>query len=230
MKDILEFLRLIRINNNREWFHSHKDLYLNAKEKFENVAQSLIVEVGKFDTSCRHLTLSDCIYRFYRDTRFSKDKTPYKTHFGVYICPKGKKSLWAGYYLHIEPNEIIENFSANTMPTHSILCAGAYIPDNQMLQTIREDIFTNGDEYLKCIDKAKNFYLCKEPSLKKLPKDIPTSKWDEYIKLKSHLLEMDIDEDFLLQKDLVKRVAKEFKTCYDFISFINNSISYIGNY
>ncbi|MBR1626981.1 MAG: DUF2461 domain-containing protein [Bacteroidales bacterium] len=244
MKDILDFLRLVKVNNNREWFHANKDLYLNAKEKFENIAQGILTEIQKFDASCRHLTLSDCVYRFYRDTRFSKDKSPYKTHFGVYVCPKGKKSLWAGYYFHIEPDEITENseimddsgnkskevLATLTMPTHSLLCAGTYMPDNPMLRSIREEIFTNGEEYIKTIKKAKGFYLCNEPALKKLPKEIPSGKYDEYIKLKAQLLEMDIDDKFLMQKDIVKAVAKEFRKTYDFVSFINNAVSYTGNY
>ncbi len=223
MEDILNFLRSVQRNNNREWFNANKDLYLNAKQKFDNIAQEIIYGVGEFDASCRNLTLKDCTYRFYRDTRFSKDKTPYKTHFGVYVCPKGKKSMWAGYYFHIEPQ------GANYLGTHMLGC-GSYMPDNSMLRCIREEIFSNGENYLSCIKKAKDFYLCKEPALKKLPKEIPTSKYDEYIKLKTQLLEMDIDENFLMDKNLVKNVVKEFKSCYDFVSFINNAISFVGNY
>ncbi|MGP1514985.1 MAG: DUF2461 domain-containing protein [Bacteroidales bacterium] len=230
MKDILNFLRLISSNNNREWFHSHKELYYTAKEKFDSIAMQLITEVGKFDTSCKHLTLSDCTYRFYRDMRFSKDKSPYKTHFGVYICPKGKKSLWAGYYFHIEPSNTEEHSFATLKPTNSLLCCGAYMPDNKMLKIIREDIIVNGQVYMESIKKAEGFYLCKKPALKKLPKDIPTSKYDEYIRLKSHLLQMDIDEKFLMQNSLVNQITERFKSCFDFVNFINESISYIGDY
>lgn len=230
MKDILDFLRLIRLNNNREWFRANKDMYLHAKEQFESLAQELLTQVQEFDASCRELTLQDCLYRFYRDTRFSKDKTPYKTHFGVYICPKGKKSMWAGYYFHIEPGYTSPTPSTMAMPTNHLLACGAYMPDNPMLRAIREEIFTNGEDYVKSVKKAKNFYLCKEPALKKLPKEIPSGKYDEYIKLKAHLLEYDIDENFLMQKDVVTQVAKEFKTTYDFVTFINNAVSYTGNF
>jgi uncharacterized protein (TIGR02453 family) len=230
MKEILEFLRLIKVNNNREWFNENKNLYLTAKEHFDNIANQIIEGVKQFDSSCKDLTLKDCTYRFYRDVRFSKDKSPYKTHFGVFVCPKGKTSSWAGYYFHIEPTIIKEETTNPSFPSNSILCCGTYNPDNLMLEIIRENILLYGKNYINAINKAKGFHLCTESSLKKLPRNVESSKYDKYIKLKAHLVEMNLDEKFLMQDNVTDLVVEKFKSCYDYVSFLNESISYIGNY
>lgn len=223
MEELMEFLRLVKRNNNREWFAEHKDMYLRAKQAFDNLASDLIAEVSKFDKSCAHLTLNECVYRFYRDIRFSKDKSPYKTHFGVYICPQGKKSTWAGYYFHIEPQD-------EETQSCSLLACGDYMPDKDMLQSIRTDILLQGDNYLKAIKKAKGFTLDDYSKLKTLPKGFSPSKYDELIKLKAHLLMKYVDDDFILDKNIVKNVAKAFKSTYDFVSLCNEAFSYSGNY
>ena len=92
------FLSSLAKNNNREWFADNKG-------EFESFVEELIPMVQEMDPGIGHVTLSDCTYRIYRDTRFSADKTPYKNHFGAYINRHGKKSPYAGYYIHISPAE-----------------------------------------------------------------------------------------------------------------------------
>lgn len=92
MEEIIDFLNKLSANNNREWFNAHKEEYLHCKNLFEKFTIELIEGIRKFDESIGPLTISDCTYRIYRDTRFSLDKTPYKTHFGAFIVPEGKKS------------------------------------------------------------------------------------------------------------------------------------------
>lgn len=104
MKEIFQFLKALSVNNNREWFKENKNWYLKIKDKSELLAQQLINGVATFDYGASYLTVSDCTYRIYRDTRFSADKTPYKNHIGIFVNPPcGKKSNRMGYYLHIEP-------------------------------------------------------------------------------------------------------------------------------
>ena len=87
MQTIFEFLNELKLNNNREWFNTNKERWLDVRNRSEAIALRLIAEVAKFDPDAARLTPSDCIYRIYRDTRFSADKTPYKTHIGIYINP-----------------------------------------------------------------------------------------------------------------------------------------------
>ena len=87
---IFQFLKELSANNNREWFNSHREQYEVARSEFENLLTVIISRISLFDESIRGIEAKDCTYRIYRDTRFSEDKTPYKTHLGGYINAKGK--------------------------------------------------------------------------------------------------------------------------------------------
>lgn len=91
MKDILEFLEQLTINNNKPWFDAHKDEYKAVKAKFDAFALDFLHGVEQFEPRVKNLALKDITYRIYRDLRFSKDKRPYKDWHGVYVCPQGKK-------------------------------------------------------------------------------------------------------------------------------------------
>lgn len=101
VKKINHFLQDVAAHNNREWFQEHKAEYLAAKSDFEEGIRKAIDHYAGFDDEIAHLQVKDCTYRFYRDIRFSSDKSPYKRHFGAYICAHGKKSLRGGYYIHV---------------------------------------------------------------------------------------------------------------------------------
>ena len=92
-KRILTFLRQLMANNNREWFQEHKKEYEAIRADFEQGVQQALERIATFDASIAHLKVKDCTYRFYRDTRFSNDKSPYKNHLGAYIAAHGKKAL-----------------------------------------------------------------------------------------------------------------------------------------
>lgn len=95
-KRILKFLRQIMANNNHEWFQEHKNEYETIRKEFERGVQQAIERINTFDKEIANVQLKDCTYRFYRDTRFSPDKSPYKNHLGAYINAKGKKALRGG--------------------------------------------------------------------------------------------------------------------------------------
>ena len=78
MKEIIHFLRELRMHNNREWFNAHKDEYTRLRKTFETYINQLIVLIGEKDEELHGLEASACLYRIYRDIRFSPDKTPYK--------------------------------------------------------------------------------------------------------------------------------------------------------
>ena len=104
MYPILSFLKKLSRNNTREWVADHRADYDSVRRMRDEVAERFIAAVAVVDPAASDLTLGQCVYRLVRDTRFSEDKTPYKTHIGIYVCPPyGKKSLMAGYYLHLEP-------------------------------------------------------------------------------------------------------------------------------
>ena len=83
----LKFLEAVKLNNNVKRMHTHRDLYMQERDRYANLVASLLEQMKKLDTNLSHLTAKDCIFRFNKDIRFSKDKSPYKTHFGAFISP-----------------------------------------------------------------------------------------------------------------------------------------------
>ena len=129
MKDILDFLTELRQHNNRDWFNERKDRFYELRATFLNRVDELIRLISVFDEEISGLEAKDCVYRIYRDTRFSPDKTPYKTFFSAYIASKGgKKSLRAGYYLHLEPG-------------NCLLGGGVWCPESKLLKELREAVY-----------------------------------------------------------------------------------------
>ena len=91
--NIQNFLKELSQNNNREWFAAHKEWYDKCKADFDEISRLLIMEIAGFDTEIRTVEPRDCVFRIYRDTRFAKDKTPYKNHFGVFIADHHIQSI-----------------------------------------------------------------------------------------------------------------------------------------
>ncbi|MBK6587520.1 MAG: DUF2461 domain-containing protein [Acidobacteria bacterium] len=86
-KSTLQFLSDLSLNNNRDWFQANKKLFDAAQDNVTGFAGYLIGEIGKFDAAVGGLDPKACVFRIYRDVRFSKDKSPYKTNLGAYISP-----------------------------------------------------------------------------------------------------------------------------------------------
>lgn len=99
----LKFLEAVSQNNNTTRMHANRDLYLQEKDRYFWLIDDILDKMKKIDKNLTDITTKDCIYRFNKDIRFSKDKSPYKTRFGAFMSPWGKKSPLPGYYLHIEP-------------------------------------------------------------------------------------------------------------------------------
>ena len=136
---IFQFLKELSANNNREWFNSHREQYEVARSEFENLLTVIISRISLFDESIRGIEAKDCTYRIYRDTRFSEDKTPYKTHLRGYINAKGKKSDHCGYYVHLEPG-------------NCLLAGGSYCPPPPLLRALRQAVHDNIDEFRSIVE------------------------------------------------------------------------------
>ncbi|MBR1394750.1 MAG: DUF2461 domain-containing protein [Prevotella sp.] len=141
-KRILKFLRQVMANNNREWFQEHKKEYEVVRAEFERGVQQALERIVTFDAEIAHVQVKDCTYRFYRDTRFSPDKSPYKNHFGAYINAKSKKALRGGYYIHLEPD-------------HCLLAVGNYWLPTNILTSCRNEMMANTAEWLKCVESEE---------------------------------------------------------------------------
>ena len=166
MEEILDFLSRLHDNNTREWFDAHRSEWAHVKARVAKLAEALIEGVSSFDPSVCGLRVQDCTYRIARDTRFSNDKSPYKNWLGIFVAPKGKKSGYAGYYLHIAPK-------ADRLVGEHMLISGIYCPEPTLLRSVREEILDNGAEFTQAIRTAKGFRLNTDNKLKRLPVGFP---------------------------------------------------------
>ena len=224
MKTVLQFLRDLAQHNDRAWFNEHKERYLAVQQRWNEFCESLIGEIGAFDPDIARLTLRDCTYRIYRDTRFSPEKSPYKTHFGVFLAPGGKKSMHAGYYFHIGTGE------SNEYPQGHMLAAGNYCYEPKAIQILREDISDGWESFQNEVLAVADprFVVDQEGALKRVPKGYaPDAPYADWMRLKSYCLVMNVYDDFITQPDLAKRVADLFRTTKPFNDYINRAVDFI---
>ena len=214
---ILAFLEQLSRNNNREWFNDNKTEFEEARDVFVEFLAYLIGQIELFDKNIIGVDPKKAMYRIYRDTRFSKDKTPYKTHFGGYICEGGRTSGNPGYYVHIEPEG------------NSIIGGGLYHPMPDVLAKVRQEIDYNGDKLMKIMNKdsfKKRFDIYNEDKLVRPPKGYDeTNPHIEWLKMKSFLVMESYADKVVLGKDYVEKVVSGFKEMAPFNAFLREGMS-----
>lgn len=214
MKRIYSFLKSLARHNDREWFAAHKEQYLLVKSLADNFAEQLLALIASVDPQASRLSVKDVTYRIYRDTRFSHDKTPYKTHIGIFINPpNGKKSLRYGYYFHLEPGA-------------SLICAGNMPGPTKLTNMIRRDIYDNIDEWIELVESPEfktYFPVVGGDPLKTAPKGFPKDwKYIEYLKPRDFGAIMELNDDFFCAPDIIDRlrpIVVQMKRLNDFINY-----------
>jgi uncharacterized protein (TIGR02453 family) len=216
--ETFDFLQELDSNNNRDWFLLNKLRHDHARANVLEFANSFIVKLSKIDPSIpTDLDSKNCVMRIYRDVRFSKNKTPYKTNFGAGFSENGKNFKGPGYYLHIHPEG-------------SFLAGGCWMPEGDQLKAIRQEIDYNGTEFHKVVDN-KEFIkyfgsLDTEYKLKTPPKGYQPDHPDiEYLKLKSFTFSHPLTKSELMGSGAVDEVCNGFIRLYPFIAFLRNSVS-----
>ncbi|MEO7310540.1 MAG: DUF2461 domain-containing protein [Chitinophagaceae bacterium] len=214
----IKFLRDLKENNHREWFEKNRKVYEAAKTDFAEFTGNVLQQLAKTDTSIAHLQPKDCLFRINRDVRFSKDKSPYKTNFGMGISKGGKKGTDAGYYFHGEPGRVFAG-------------GGLWMPMAPELKKVRQEIDYCWNEF-KGIISAKKFKTMygdltktSEYSLTRPPKGYDENNPAiEYLKLKGFVGMASITDETLLSKDLVKKVVAAFEALRPLLDFLNRAI------
>ena len=223
-KRIIQFLKEVAANNNREWFAAHKDEYLAVKADFEQAVGLLISRLTKMDPSIAHITVKDATYRFYRDTRFSPDKSPYKRHLGAYVCAHGKKALHGGYYMHLEPD-------------HCLLAVGSYWLPTNILTSCRNEIMANIDQWRNIVEKKPFLQTFGKPGkgvwdehergfgiahLSSAPKGFPKDyEFLNYLKMKDYCCWEVVPDTFFEGDDWVDRAVEIFRIAKPMMDFVN---------
>ena len=143
-QDYFEFFIGLTLNNHKQWFDENRSIYTkDIKPMFEEFVDTLIGEMQKVSADFTGLNAKDCMFRINRDIRFSKDKTPYKTFFSASIHKGGRKTMYpGGMYLEIGP----ENCA---------IYSGVYMPEKELLQKIRGNIYHNLEEFDKIINNKR---------------------------------------------------------------------------
>jgi len=215
---ILTFLSKIAKNNNRDWFEKNKETYLVAKENYENFVGKVLEELIKFNPEFRGLNHKKLPFRIYRDVRFSKDKTPYKTHVSAAYSSVGKGLGKPGYYIQVEPGN------------KSFIGIGQYMPDAENLSRIRQEIDYNGDDLKKTFkDKSFRKYYdafwdgdALKTAPKGYPKDHPHADW---LKLKSFIITHEFKDADVLSKNFLKNVAAAARAGKPVNDFLNHALA-----
>ncbi len=214
----LKFLSDLTKNNNKAWFDSHRDQYDAAKLSFENFVQQIIDNHGKNDESIRDLVAKKCTFRINRDIRFSKDKTPYKTNFGASIDRGGKKSIYAGYYIHLEPGK-------------SFVGGGLWMPEPVEMKKVRQEIDYCYDEFRQIVESRKfkstygGLYRGDDVSLKKIPQGFePDNPAADYLRLKSWLAMKSLTDADITSPKLLKNVTAALEVIQPLLAFINRAL------
>ncbi len=216
-QETLEFLAGLAANNHKEWFDTNRKAYLAAKEDVLNVVTSLISGIASFDPEVGGLEAKKTVFRIFKDVRFSKDKTPYKTNMGAWIAPGGKGSTSAGYYLHIQPGG------------NSFVAGGSYMPPSNILRSIRDAIDYDAETLEKILaepDFVKTFGELEGAKLKTAPrgfaKDHPSI---ELLRHKSFVVSRKLSDKEMTSPKLVEKAVQHLSHLYPLNSYLNKAIA-----
>jgi uncharacterized protein (TIGR02453 family) len=217
LSQILVFLTKLNKNNDRTWFEKNKGIYLEAKENFELVVEKVLEDLVTFNPELDGLNAKKLPFRIYRDVRFSKDKSPYKTNMGAGFSPNGKLIQEPGYYLHIQPGN------------KSFVAGGMYMPDPDNLNKIRQEIDYNGEKLDKVMKDKKFKKWFKElddfDKLKTMPKGYPKDHPRmELLKHKSYIVSHAFTDAQVKDKKFLKNVIEVCKAIKPLNNFLKAAI------
>jgi uncharacterized protein (TIGR02453 family) len=214
----LSFLKSLKKNNNKPWFDANKSKYLEVRNNFEEFVALLLQKMALFDEDLKELEYKNCLFRINRDVRFSKDKTPYKINFSASFNKGGKKSIYAGYYLHLQPGG------------NSFIGGGLWRPEPEQLKKVRQEIDYCFPEFKKIIEvpafkknyggleKDQNQMLINIP--KGYEKENPAA---DFLKMKSFVATKNIADVDLTNPKFMNQIVDSYKTLKPLLNFINRS-------
>ena len=216
-KDSLQFIDDLTANNNRDWFLDNKKCYEKFKADYQNLVSQFLDEMKPLDQSLELLEIKNCTFRINRDIRFSKDKTPYKNHLGIWMSSGIKGANRAGYYIHLGRKE-------------SFIAGGFYSPESDDLKKVRKEIAFFHDDLEEIVtDKSfKKVYgsLDTSNSLKNAPKDYEKDHPAiAFLKLKSFTATQKIDFTDAIKPNFVKETVAKLILLKPLNDFLNRALT-----
>jgi uncharacterized protein (TIGR02453 family) len=215
MRPYLAFLSALAEHNSKEWMDANKKWYLETRETLMEDVALMLGQLTETEPELATFKPKDCVFRQNRDIRFSANKTPYKTNFGIYFAPGGKKSPGPGYYLQIQPG-------------NSFMAGGIWMPEGDMLKKIRKEIDYNGHE-LEQIENDPEFKQLftkiEGEKLKTSPRDYDADhQYIEYLKLKSYTVTHPIPDKAVDSGVYIQFALDGFRRMKPFIEFLSRAI------
>ncbi|MEL7586695.1 MAG: DUF2461 domain-containing protein [Prolixibacteraceae bacterium] len=215
METLMNFLTDLNRNNNREWFKDNQERYEESRDQMLFFTGVMIQEIRKFDPGIPLISPKECLFRIFRDVRFSNDKRPYKTHFGAYISPGGRKADRPGYYLHMEPEK-------------SFIAGGIWNPEAAALRAVRMEIHDNPEEFkeILSLDEFKKLYPAIEgEKLKTVPKGFDKDFIEvDLLRYKSYAFATPLTDKQVLNGDLVGYAVHACRQLYPVNRFLNAAL------
>jgi uncharacterized protein (TIGR02453 family) len=217
-KSAFAFLKTLKDNNDRSWFEANKDLYLENLPALETFADGLLAALNKHDL-IETPSGKKSLWRIYRDVRFSKDKSPYKTHWGGHFTRAGRTRR-GGYYYHLEPG-------------NSRITGAFWSPSAPDLKLIRDDIAFD-DKPLKKILNSKKFKATfgelKGEQLKRVPNGYdPNHPAADLLRHKQFLLVKTFTDKEVLSPSFLKQAADAFHQMRPFLDHMSEILSSNAN-
>ncbi|MEO1254406.1 MAG: DUF2461 domain-containing protein [Bacteroidota bacterium] len=214
MESTLNFLQELRDNNNREWFQKNKSLYSASQEEMIAFAESLLLEVSKHDV-IETPNGKKSLNKIYRDVRFKKDKTPYKTHWGGGIYRAGAKRR-GSYYYHIGLDE-------------SFIMGGFFGPNPQDLLHIRNQLAQHAIPLREIIESKpfkKNFGKLLGAQLKTAPRGFEKDHPDiDLLRYKQFILKHNLSQDQVLDPNLPHIISNIFMEMRPFLDIMTEVLT-----
>lgn len=214
----LKFLRELQANNNRDWFNANKSRYeedvLDLALRFIQSMQAPLADIAPYFTAVP-TRVGGSLMRVYRDTRFSRNKLPYKTNIGMQFRHEQAKDVHSpGYYVHIDPDEVF-------------IGAGMWRPDSDSLRCIRERIATKPAEWQRATGSAafrRNFKLGGD-SLQRPPRGFDKAHpLIEDIKRKSFIAVRAMAVEDCLRPQFQRSVESAFKKVTPYMQFLCSAV------
>ncbi|MEQ9423166.1 MAG: DUF2461 domain-containing protein [Cyclobacteriaceae bacterium] len=214
MKTTYQFLKKLESNNNREWFTEHKDQYEASHHEIITLADQLIENMNQRD-HIENVSGKKSVFRIYRDVRFSKDKTPYKTHWGLFL-KRATEALRGGYYLHIEPK-------------NTVVAGGFWSPNKDDLLHIRKQIAQDAAPLRKVLNskKFKGFFgELQGEQLKTAPKGFDKEHPDvDLLRYKQLYITHKFDDKEVLDPNFHQTVSNAWLEMRPFFNYMSDILT-----
>ncbi len=215
-KETLQFLRSLKRNNNREWFQKHRCNYeQHVKQPMADLIQALHEDFQDF---APEMIASPKVsaYRIYRDTRFSKDKSPYKTHVAAVFPRSGlSKHEGAGFYVQIATDELL-------------IGGGLYMPLPEDLNAVRSHIVENPAKFLKIVESLafrRRFGKIDGQQLARPPRGFPVDhRVADYLKYKQFLASRNFPAEQVTGARFYQTLLETFRAMLPLVRFLNEPI------